>query len=282
MATGKGADFRVRFWGVRGSLPSPGPETSKYGGNTSCVEVRCGDQIFIIDMGSGLRPLGLSLYNHAPLHATIFISHYHWDHICGMPFCGIFFDPRNSFDFYGEGRRGKGLKSILAGQMRYPYFPVGLEIFQARMRYNTISAGDCFDEGDVRISTAPLNHPQSCVAYRIDYKGKSVVYCSDNEHMDEMPKAIANLIKKCDMLIYDAAYTDDEYSGRTGTGSKVGWGHSTWDEAVRTAKHLQVKKLFIFHHDPLHTDKIIDRLVRECRADFKNLNAAQEGLIIKL
>lgn len=275
-------EFWVRFWGVRGSLPTPGGETAKYGGNTSCVEVRCGDRIFICDMGSGARPMGLKLAQQIPLKASIFISHYHWDHICGMPFCGLLFDPRNQFDFYGEGRRKKGLKSILAGQMRYPYFPVGLDIFQAEMRYHTVNAGDVITKGDVKIRTAPLNHPQSSLAYRIEYAGKSVVYCSDNEHQDDMPRSLVNLLRGCDLLIYDAAYTDDEYTGRTGSGSKVGWGHSTWDEAIRTAKHLKVKKLFIYHHDPLHTDRVIDRLVRECRKGFKNIHAAQEGLVVKL
>lgn len=275
-------DFWIRFWGVRGSLPTPGLDTVKYGGNTACVEVRCGEQIFIIDMGTGARPLAAALAGEAPLKAGVLISHYHWDHICGMPFCGLLHDPRNTIDFYGEGRKNKGLKSILAGQMRYPYFPVGLEVFLATMRYHTITVGNTIKKGDVRISTAPLNHPQSCVAYRLDYMKKSVVYCSDNEHMDEMPKPMAKLIEGCDLLIYDAAYTDDEYTGRTGTGSKAGWGHSTWDEAVRTASRLHVKKLFIFHHDPMHSDKIIDRLVRECRREFKNLNASQEGLIVRL
>jgi len=281
MAQGSG-DFWVRFWGVRGSLPTPGPDTVKYGGNTACVEIRCGDQIFFCDMGSGARPMGVELSKEAPLNINVLLSHYHWDHICGIPFCGLLYDPRNTIEIHGEGRRDKGLKAILSGQMRYPYFPVGLDIFQAKVKYNTIEAGRKIKKGDVKISTAPLNHPQSSLAYRIDYKGKSVVYCSDNEHQDEMPKSMEKLIRGCDMLIYDAAYTDDEYTGRTGSGSKVGWGHSTWDEAVRTAKHLKVKKLFIFHHDPMHTDKVIDRLVRECRHDFKEIHAAREGSVIKL
>jgi len=278
----KNHDFHVRFWGVRGSIPTPGNQTAKYGGNTACVEVRCGDQLFFCDMGSGARPMGIELAKRAPLHANVCISHYHWDHICGIPFCGILFDGRNSFDFYGEGRRDKGLKSILSGQMKYPYFPVGLDIFQASIRYHTIKAGDTIKKGEVKVKTAPLNHPQSSVAYRFDYKGHSAVYCSDNEHQDEMPASMVKLIKGCDVLIYDAAYTDDEYTGRTGAGPKIGWGHSTWDEAVRTAEHLKVKKLFIFHHDPMHTDKVIDRLVRECRRDFKNIYAAQEGLTVKI
>lgn len=276
------SEFFVRFWGVRGSLPSPGPETKKYGGNTSCVEVRCGKKIIIIDLGSGARPMGHALAKEAPLEAMVCISHYHWDHICGMPFCGPFYDPRNRFEIFGEGRRDKGLRSILGGQMKYPYFPVGLEVFQAKIQYRTIAACERIQRGDVLIRTAPLNHPQSCVAYRIDYKKKAVVYCSDNEHQEEMPDKLAALVEGCDLLIYDAAYTDDEYTGRTGAGSKVGWGHSTWDEAIRLAQSLHVKKLFIFHHDPLHTDRTIDRLLKECRVNYRRLYAAQEGLTVKL
>lgn len=275
-------EFRVRFWGVRGSLPTPGSETTKYGGNTSCVEVRCGDRVFIVDMGSGARPMGQALAQEAPLTADILISHYHWDHICGIPFCGILYDPRNTINFYGEARKKRGLKSILSGQMKYPYFPVGLDVFQAQTRYHTIDDRTILDFGDVTVKTAPLNHPQSSLAYRISYKGKSVVYCSDNEHQEDMPPALADLIQGCDLLIYDAAYTDDEYTGRTGTGSRIGWGHSTWDEAIRTAKHFNVDQLYIFHHDPMHTDKEIDRLVNECREEYDRIWASQEGKTVKL
>ncbi len=275
-------DFWIRFWGVRGSLPTPGEDTLKYGGNTACVEVRCGKKIVICDMGSGARPMGLAMNEEGPVDAAILISHYHWDHICGIPFCALLYNPENSIEFFGEARGKKGVKAVLSGQMRYPYFPVGLEVFQAKMKFHTISKKETIKRDSVLIKTAPLNHPQDSQAYRIEYRGKSVVYCSDNEHQDKMPKYMAELIRGCDVLIYDAAYTDDEYTGRSGATPKIGWGHSTWDEAVKAARQLKVKKLFIFHHDPLHTDKVIDRLVRECRRDFKELHAAREGVIIKV
>jgi len=277
-----GNKFGVRFWGVRGSLPVPGPETAKYGGNTACVEVRCGDRIIIIDMGSGARNLGMALASQSPVQATVLISHYHWDHIMGIPFFNPLHDPRNRFQFYGEGRGGKGLKAILSGQMKYPYFPVGLEVFQADIKFNTIAPGHQVVNGGVKIQTAPLNHPQSSLAYRINYRGKSVVYCSDNEHQEETPDEMAELIKDCDLLIYDAAYTDDEYNGRTGNGSKIGWGHSTWDEAVKVARRLRVKDLYIFHHNPLRTDQVIDSLLRKHRKAHPNLHAAREGKLVTL
>ncbi len=282
--TGKSKNGRmeVTFWGVRGSLPTPDASTLKYGGNTSCVQVRCGETLMIIDCGSGLRPLGVELSNINSLTAHLFISHYHWDHICGIPFFAPMFNPQNTFHFYGEGRGKLRLKAILSGQMKYPYFPVGLDVFHSQIKYNTIQAGDAVDLGDVKVKTASLNHPQCAIAYRIEHQGKSVVYCSDNEHQDEMPRELKKLIRGCDMLIYDAAYTDDEYIGRSGKISKVGWGHSTWNEAIKTAKQLKVGQLYIYHHDPMHSDSVIDGLVRESRKSFKGVHAAREGLTVKI
>ncbi len=255
----------------------PGAEYLKYGGNTSCVEVRAADQILIIDAGSGLKPLGNRLLLEMPLTAHLFISHYHWDHIQGLPFHAPIYVPGNRYHLYGEARGKLGLRQILAGQMRYPYFPVGLEVFLARLKFHTIRAGNVVRLGPVRVQTAALNHPQNSTAYRVNYAGKSVVYCSDNEHNPRMLKQTADLIRGTDLLIYDAAYTDDEYQGKTGAGAKIGWGHSTWSEAVRVAKKLRVKRLVIFHHDAMHTDAVTDRLVKRARRDFPRLEAAREG-----
>jgi phosphoribosyl 1,2-cyclic phosphodiesterase len=270
-------DIMVRFWGVRGSIPMPGAEYLKYGGNTACVEVRAADKILIIDAGSGLKPLGNKLLAEMPLEAHLFISHYHWDHIQGLPFHAPIYIPGNRYHLYGEARGRQGLRSILAGQMRYPYFPVEPEVFLAKINYHTIRAGDAIRLGPVRVATAALNHPQSATAYRVNYAGKAVVYCSDNEHNSKMLKQTAALIRGADLLIYDAAYTDDEYQGKTGAGAKVGWGHSTWSEAIRVARQLKVKHLVIFHHDAAHTDAVTDRLVKRARKDFPCLEAAREG-----
>lgn len=272
----------VRFWGVRGSIPMPGPEYLKYGGNTSCVEVRAADQIVIIDAGSGLKPLGNQLLAEMPLEAHLFISHYHWDHIQGLPFHAPIYIPGNRYHLYGEARSRQSLRSILAGQMRYPYFPVGLGVFKAQVRFHTIRAGDLIRLGPVQVKTAALNHPQDATAYRVNYAGKSVVYCSDNEHNARMMKETAALIRGADVLIYDAAYTEEEYQGHTGAGAKIGWGHSTWTEAIRVAKRLGVKRLVIFHHDAMHTDAVTDRLVQRARREFPRLDAAREGTALYL
>jgi phosphoribosyl 1,2-cyclic phosphodiesterase len=267
----------VRFWGVRGSIPSPGTEYLKYGGNTACVELRAADKILIIDAGSGLKPLGNHLLAEMPLEAHLLISHYHWDHIQGLPFHAPLYVKGNRYHLYGEARGRRSLRQILAGQMRYPYFPVALDVFQAQLRFHTIRAGDTISLGPVQVDTASLNHPQDATAYRVNYAGKSVVYCSDNEHTAQMLPETAALIQGTDLLIYDAAYTDDEYQGKTGAGAKKGWGHSTWSEAIRVAKRLKVKRLVIFHHDTMHTDRVTDRLLKRARRDFPHLEAAREG-----
>jgi phosphoribosyl 1,2-cyclic phosphodiesterase len=274
--------FTLKFWGVRGSIAAPGPDYIKYGGNTSCVEVRCGGDLIIIDMGTGARPLGLALFPQAPVRGSIFFSHYHYDHIGGMPFCGPLYDPRNAFDVYGEGRKDLGPQAVLSRQMSYPFFPIPLKAFGAKLRFHSITAGDTIALEHATVKTASLNHPQTAIAYRIEYRGKSLVYCSDNEHQERMPAPLAGLIRGCDVLVYDAAYTDDEYLGKVGGGPKVGWGHSTWTEAINTAKRLRVKKLFIFHHDPMHSDQFIDQLLALHRPHFKELHAAREGWVIEL
>jgi phosphoribosyl 1,2-cyclic phosphodiesterase len=233
-------------------------------------------------MGTGARPLGQTLFAEAPLQATVLFSHYHYDHIGGVPFFGPFYDPRNIFDLYGEGRKNLSLKAVLSQQMRYPFFPIPLSAFKARLRFHTITADDVIAKGPACIRTASLNHPQTAVAFRIECGGKCLVYCSDNEHEDKMPGKLAELIDGCDLLIYDAAYSDEEYEGKIGGGPKIGWGHSTWTEAVKAARRLRVKQLFIFHHDPLHTDRVVDKLLASHRPHFKELHAAKEGLMVKL
>jgi phosphoribosyl 1,2-cyclic phosphodiesterase len=238
--------------------------------------------LIIIDMGTGARPLGAALFAEAPVRAAILFSHYHYDHIGGMPFCGPLYDPRNAFEVYGEARTGMGLKAVLSRQMSYPFFPVPLKAFRSRMRFHALNPGDPIRLAHALIKTASLNHPQSALAFRIEYGGKSLVYCSDNEHQDQMSPDLAGLIRGCDALIYDAAYTDDEYQGKVGGGSKVGWGHSTWTEAIKAAKKLRVKQLFIFHHDPMHTDRFIDELLAAHQPHFPGLFAAREGQVIVL
>ena len=271
--------FRVRFWGVRGSIPAPGPETVRYGGNTSCVEVWCGDSLFILDAGSGLRPLGLSLDKLPhPVKGHLFLSHLHWDHIQGIPFFTSAYRPGNQFDIYGCQRQGHHLKDNLVGQMTHPNFPVPLSVMQSTINFHEIDAGDEFSIGDVHVRTAELNHPGGAMGTRIEYQGRAVAYCSDHEHEADrkLHPGVEKLAQDADLLIYDATYTEQEYP------SRAGWGHSTWEVACEIAPGLNIKQLAIFHHDPTHDDETMDAIGAAAAARFPNTFVAKEGMEIEL
>lgn len=272
------SDFRVRFWGVRGSIPAPGASTSHYGGNTPCVEVRCGNELLIFDLGSGVRALGETY--PAPLKASIFLSHYHYDHLQGLPFFTPMFNPKNAFTLFGPTRDGMGVQQILSGQMKQPYFPVTAEmVFRAQIEYRQISPGDHAQLGEARVSAVELNHPGGNLGYRIDYKGRSVVYATDIEHGSEVDARLAEFARDCDLLIYDAMYTEDEYLGRSGP-PKTGWGHSTWQASIKAADNAHAKTLVLFHHDPTRDDKGLQKLLREVKRQRPEAVAAAEQLVL--
>lgn len=264
---------------MRGSIPSPGPDTSKFGGNTPCVEIRAGGQHLIFDLGTGVRELGAAA--KSPLDAHIFVSHYHYDHLQGLPFFGPIFDPRARFTVRGPTRNGRSVKQVLSEQMQPPFFPVTAEmVFKAQLEYHAFEAGDRVHLGEVLVTAIEANHPGGNLAYRIDYRGRSIIYATDHEH-GERDGQLIEFSRGADLIIYDAMYTDDEYSGRVGS-SKVGWGHSTWQSGVRIAKQAKVKSLVLFHHEPTRTDEALEALVRDVKKHFKKVLAAKEGLIIKL
>ncbi len=253
-------EFWFRFWGVRGSIPCPGPETAIYGGNTSCVEVRCGPYIIILDGGSGLRPLGVHLMSQSPIDADIFYSHTHLDHVIGFPFFVPFFNPRNKFKLWaGHLVPEYTLRGVLEMMLTPPLFPVPLDIVQAELTFKDFPAGESFEvRPGVLVRTVALNHPNNATGYRIEYKGRSVCYITDTEHVEgHLDEQIIGLVEGADYMIYDATYTDEEYPNfRT-------WGHSTWQEGVRLADAANVKTLVIFHHDPAHKDEVMDRISAE-------------------
>ncbi len=270
----------MRFWGVRGSIPSPGPETARYGGNTPCVEMRAGDQTFIFDLGTGVRELGAAA--KGSLDAHIFVSHYHYDHLQGLPFFGPIFDPRSRFTFRGPTRNGRSVKDVLSGHMQQPFFPVTVEmVFKAQCEYQGFEAGDRLKLNGVTVSAIEANHPGGNLAYRVDYKQRSVVYATDTEHAPERDAQLIEFSRGTDVLIYDAMYTEDEYLGRQGS-PKIGWGHSTWQHAVRIADEAKVGTLVLFHHDPTRTDDALDELLKVVKKARKATIAAREGLLIKL
>ncbi|RJS24995.1 MBL fold metallo-hydrolase [Corallococcus sp. H22C18031201] len=273
--------FEVRFWGVRGSIPAPGPATKRYGGNTPCVEVRCGGELLIFDLGSGARALGDEL-GLKPLNASIFISHYHYDHLQGLPFFAPMFGPDNAITLFGSPRNGQSVKQILAGQMMPPYFPVTAEaVFRARVEYRDVVAGEVLEVGPARVRTLELNHPGGNLGYRVDYQGRSLVYATDVEHGSELDSRLFDFARGADLLIYDSMYTEDEYHGRTGP-ARTGWGHSTWEAAVHAANASDVKTLVLFHHDPTRDDAKMDKLVRQVRKHRPEAIAAKESMVLKL
>ena len=266
--------FRVKFWGTRGSIATPGPETIRYGGNTACVEVRCGENILIFDCGTGIRELGIALakeYAERNLEVHLFVSHTHWDHIQGFPFFQPAYRAGNRVNIYSLHSPDRSLERLFTGQMDGNYFPVTLDDLMARLHFEEL-AGDV-QIGDVRISHMHLNHPGLALSFRMEALGRSVVYMTDHEpyhkllgespHTKKLDAEIDAFAKNSDLLIREAQYTDEEYA------SKRGWGHSTTSDAAISAVNSEAKRLVLFHHDPMHDDQQIDSMVDFCRAKIK-------------
>ena len=270
----------VRFWGVRGSIPTPSAATHKYGGNTSCLEVRtAGGQLLIFDAGSGIRALGRSLLQETPPEGhriMLFLTHYHWDHIQGFPFFEPMYAPQNYVYLHGFQSANVSVERAMGEQMANPYFPVNMGVMRATRHFYTIGE-ETLQVGDARVTTRFLNHPQGCLGYRIEDADRVLVYATDNEHGDELgDRNVRALAENADVLIYDAQYTPEEYP------SKVGWGHSTWEQGALIAKEVGVKELILFHHDPDHTDFFLDSMVQDARKIFPNTHAARERMEIDL
>lgn len=274
--------FTVHFWGVRGSIPCPGAETVRYGGNTPCVEMRVGGKRLIFDGGTGLRVLGQYLLAHMPVEACMFFTHTHWDHIQGFPFFVPAFIPGNKFHLYGAiAPQGATLQQRLNDQMLHPNFPVPLQIMGAQLEFHDLIIDEPLLLGEVKIETALLNHPGEAVGYRVNWEGYAAAYITDTEHFpDRLDENVLKLCRNANVMIYDATYTDEEYYSPKS--SRVGWGHSTWQEAVKVAKAANVEKLVIFHHDPLHNDDFLDRVGEQVAQQFPNSLMAREGLTIQL
>ncbi len=284
---------RVKFWGVRGSIPVPGPSTVRYGGNTSCIEVRAEGEIIILDAGSGLRLLGNSLedeFGPRPIKLTLLITHTHWDHIQGLPFFLPAYKEKNSLRVLGyEGAR-KGLAAILASQMETSFFPVSLRDMPSAIEIEELKEME-FPIGKVRVNARFVNHPGICAGYRLETSSGAVAYLPDNEPYErgnsdsdearsyaisERAKLV-QFLHGVDALIIDSQYTDDEYA------QKVGWGHGSLSSVVSLALDADVRKLFLFHHDPAHDDRKVDEMVEAARTivldsgKAMEVDAAREG-----
>lgn len=274
--------FTIHFWGVRGSIASPGPETVRYGGNTPCVEMRVGNERLIFDGGTGLRILGQSLLSQMPVEAHMLFTHSHWDHIQGFPFFIPAFVKGNRFHIYGAiAPNGSTVKQRLTDQMLHPNFPVPLQIMGADLKFYDVHVGEKIEIGEIVIESAQLNHPGEAIGYRVNWGGASAAYITDTEHFpDRLNENVLQLARNADVMIYDATYTDEEYNSPQS--SKVGWGHSTWQEAIKVALAANVKKLVIFHHDPLHNDDFLDQVGEQAAQAFPDTIMAREGLSINL
>ena len=269
--------MKVRFWGVRGSIPVPGPGTVRVGGNTPCVEIETADrEVIIVDAGTGIRLLGLDIAQRPinRLIAVLLFSHTHWDHIQGLPF----FPPArlrdNRLVILGERRVDRRLEQVLAGQMVDPYLPFTLRDLQADLLIKEVHDGEKIVVGNATtILSRRLPHPGSVFGYRISCQDKAVVYASDVNHPPGgLCPSLIELAQNADLLIHDAQFTPAEKKERPT------WGHSSWLEAVEVAQRANVGQLALFHHDPMHTDDELEEIERQAQACFPSAFLAKEGL----
>ncbi|CAN5411959.1 MBL fold metallo-hydrolase [soil metagenome] len=270
----------VRFWGVRGSIPCPGPNTVRYGGNTSCVEVRCGEHLLIFDAGSGLRMLGLALAEEAAhLDTDLFFSHGHIDHLIGLPFFVPAFVKGNRLRLWaGNLKPAGGVQETVRKLMSYPLFPIEIETAQGSVEFNDFTPGEVLTpRPGIEVMTAALNHPGGATGYRVEFAGRAMAYITDTElSADAFDPALLELVRDASIVVIDTTYTDEELP------EHVGWGHSSWQQAVRLANEAGVGKLYLYHHDPEHDDDQMDRIAEAAARARPGTVVAREGLSIEI
>ncbi|MFE1745975.1 MBL fold metallo-hydrolase [Coleofasciculus sp. H7-2] len=283
METSPSSEFLLQFWGVRGSIPSPGKDTVRYGGNTSCIEMQIGGKRLIFDGGTGLRLLSKDLISQQQsVEAYMFFTHYHWDHIQGVPFFKPAFMEGNCFHIYGAvPPDADSMKQHFCDRVMHSNSPVPLQGMEADLKFYELICGDTFQVDDITIETGPLNHPNGAMGYRVTWQGHTVFYCTDTEHLSDRPdENVLHLAREADVLIYDAMYTDEEYNNPKSP--KVGWGHSTWQEGVKVAQAAGVKRLAIFHHEPNHSDDFLDQIETQVQEVSPGSFLAREGMIVQV
>ena len=272
--------MRVRFWGVRGSIACPGPSTIRYGGNTPCIEVRCGEHVLVFDAGTGLRPLGLELIKDKSIsQVDIFITHCHLDHVVGLPFFAPLFRKGYRVRVWaGNLLPANSIERVMRMLMSSPLFPIQIEIFKAAIEFHDFKSGDVLrPHENVVLRTAPLDHPDGSNGYRLEHGGRTFALVSDTEGFPgKCDNDLLSLADHADLAVYDATYTEDEIV------SRIGWGHSTWLRGIRLAEKANVKHLCLFHHDPSHDDDFMDTLAAEANDVRAGTVTAREGQIIDL
>jgi phosphoribosyl 1,2-cyclic phosphodiesterase len=295
--------MKFKFWGVRGSIPSPGPRTTRYGGNTTCIEVLSDNgTLFILDGGTGIFALAQNLLTRLPVHANIFITHSHWDHIHGLPFFTPLFIRGSRVRLHGayDQVTGNGIEHVMGVQLQNSYFPVGEAQMDATIEYRTLEVDQPIAVGDATVTNVVMNHPVTNMGYRIECNGKSVFFTGDHEpfyniyphddarhapyerHMAERQAAIDKAMVGVDALIVDCSYTREEYP------AKQGWGHGTFDAALATAVRVGAKALYCTHHEPTRSDDELEAVFRDVMARHPDLPAglkvclAYEGLDVEI
>jgi len=293
--------MQVTFWGVRGSIASPGPKTVRYGGNTTCIEIRAGDELIILDGGTGIFPLSQTLFPELPRKSHIFITHTHWDHIQGLPFFIPIFIPDNNIHLYGafDPVTNKGIEQAYDVQLQYSFFPIREVELNAKIHYQSLCPGEVINIGDVTIRTVLMNHPVVNLGYRVEYQGKSVFFTGDHEPaynlynkgdddfadceqmITQKTSDIDDVMRDVDVLIADSSYTPEEYV------QKQGWGHGTYDSCIAMAERVGAKQLFCTHHEPTRSDDALEKVFNEALQRCKpngdiDIQLAKEGLTIKL
>ena len=267
--------YKLRFWGVRGTVPTPGSSKMRVGGNTSCLGIDLGErEHLVLDCGTGLRLLGnQAVAQPGPHRFHIFFSHYHLDHIIGLPFFKPLYEKSTTITFHGFESCGRPIGEILERIMAPPYFPVTLKDAPATVEYAT-ATGNTLKIGGLTINTLPLNHPDGCHSYRLENGDRRLVYATDHEHgNDEVDRALVEFSRGADHLIYDAMYQEAEYERL-----RRGWGHSTWYAAVQAGLAAKVKNLVLFHHHPDHTDDELDKILELARDELPSTQIAAEGM----
>jgi phosphoribosyl 1,2-cyclic phosphodiesterase len=271
-------EFFVRFWGVRGSIPCPGGNVVRYGGNTSCLEIRCGSHILIFDAGTGLRMFDRARNGGESLDIDVLFTHTHLDHICGWPYFASLLDPKATIKVWcGNLLPEHTVEQVLGVFLREPFMPVQNKSIEARIEFQDFRAGETLNpRPGVTLRTTLLNHPQGATGYRVEFGGKSICYITDTEHRPgELDRNILGLIEGADVVIYDSTYTDEEYPAH------VDWGHSTWQEGVRLCDAANAGQFVVFHHDPDHDDDFMDGIEREIERARPGSLVAREGMVLR-
>ena len=273
------ASLSVRFWGARGSIASPGRNTLRYGGNTPCVEVRCGSHHLIFDAGTGIRAFGNTLAKRKNGDFDIFLSHGHIDHVVGLPFFGpLFVKDQVVRVWAGSLQQTGGVEEAIRKLMSFPLFPLQIDSLQATLEFHDVHAGDTIElPAGLTLRTAPLRHPGGATGYRFDNNGRSVAYITDVEIGDgPIDPALLDLAKGASLVILDTTYTDEEYP------SHAGWGHSTWQQGIKLADAAGVERLCLFHHDPEHDDAFMDQVAGAAAKARPGTIVAAEGMTLNL